>query len=188
MNKKKIGKELLSRKVEKNLEPNGFASASVLIPLLNRENDSHILFTKRSKHVKQHEGEVSFPGGILEEGETPEEAVLRETEEEIGIPSDDITILGRSPSVKTQTSGYIIFPYVGYLRPHPNIQINESEVKDIFEVPIEFLKKENERFEADEDFIGEYYLYKDYRIWGATARVLKKFLDLVFPSHSDKKH
>lgn len=180
MNKKKIREELLSRKLDKNLQPAGFAPASVLIPILNREYESYILFTKRTKHVKRHRGEVSFPGGILKEGETPEEAVLRETEEEIGIASDEITILGRSPSVKTQTSGYIIFPYVGYIQSNPNIQINESEVKDTFEVPIEFLKKENESFEDEEDLIGESYLYKDYRIWGATARVLNRFLDLVF--------
>ncbi|KXA94159.1 hypothetical protein AKJ36_03380, partial [candidate division MSBL1 archaeon SCGC-AAA259I07] len=151
MNKEKIKEALTDQKEKKVLHPNGFALASVLIPILERGDNLYILFTKRSKHVKNHEGEVSFPGGVVEKREDPEEAAIRETEEEIGISSDEVEIMGRSPSVRAWTSRYVILPHVGYIETHPVIRVNKSEVQDTFEVPMEFLKKENRKFDTDED-------------------------------------
>lgn len=192
----------------KNYKPyiNGFQNmkrASVLIPLVC-ENDSYsILFQLRSKKLNYQPGEISFPGGKIEKGESPKEACIRETYEEIGIDKDNLEII--TPlDIYVAPSNLIIHPYVGIIKDMSKLKINEAEVDHVFLVPIDYLLEynpdyytndvriiPNENFPYDKipnkeryEFAkGEYpvwfYEYNNYVIWGITAIILENFLSFV---------
>lgn len=176
LEKEKV-KQALSQ--ERNvISDQSLAPAAVLLPILDRNGKTHILFTKRSKSVKDHKKEISFPGGTRKEGEPLKNAAVRECNEEIGIPSKDVEILGTLDDVDTRT-GYVITPFVGIIRQPCEFKINKNEIDEIIEVPVSFLSRENRKFKENEQFIDKSYLYEDHVIWGATARILKQLLDLI---------
>ena len=192
----------------KNYKPyiNGYKNmkrAAVLIPLVKKDNSYSILFELRSKTMKRQPGEISFPGGIIENNESPKEACLRETFEEIGIKEEDIDII--SPlDVYVYHANLIIHPYLGLIKNTDNLNLNESEVDHVFLVPLNYLldydvtcytndvkvipkddfpynkipNKENYKF-AQGDYPVWFYEYKNYVIWGITARILENFLDFI---------
>ena len=157
----------------------GFHPASVLILLKRACSSAHwnIILTKRASHLKHHPGEISFPGGRYEE--TDESLVMtarRETHEEIGILPDNIEILGKLPQQKT-ISGYLVTPYVGYLKECCELHIDKNEVELTFEVPMDFaLSPHNhqrvQREIAKQVFYFYQIQYNQHRIWGATAKML----------------
>ena len=177
--------------------------ASVLIPLVKENGKYSILFELRSKKMRNQPGEISFPGGKIEEGENPKEACIRETCEELGTTEDNINII--SPlDLYVSHANLIIHPYLGVINDISNFKINKDEVDHIFLVPIDYLMKydanlytndvkviPNEEFPYDkipnkEKYkfaVGEYpvwfYEYKDYVIWGITARILENFLNFI---------
>ena len=192
----------------KNYKPyiNGYKNmkrAAVLIPLVKKDNSYSILFELRSKTMKRQPGEISFPGGIIENNESPKEACLRETLEKIGIKEEDIDII--SPlDVYVSHANLIIHPYLGLIKNTDNLNLNESEVDHVFLVPLNYLldydvtcytndvkvipkddfpynkipNKENYKF-AQGDYPVWFYEYKNYVIWGITARILENFLDFI---------
>lgn len=177
----KLEKEKIKQALPRNrnvISNQNLASSAVVLPTLDRNYKAHILFTKRSKSVKHHKKEISFPGGTQKEGETLKDAAVRECKEEIGISPEDIEILGALDDVSTRT-GYVITPFVGIIPHPPEFKISENEIDEIIEVPISWLSSENQKFEENEQFIVNSYLYKNHVIWGATARILKQFLDLL---------
>jgi len=178
-----IGKMLSSRK-RRVIEHPPFSHAAVLVPLFQKEGDCHLLFTKRSQEVKYHKGEISFPGGVVdEEDKELIYTALREANEEIGLKESDVQIIGVLDDIVTITE-FIVTPIVG-LFPHPYpFKVSEAEIAELIEVPLASLLNEDsfsERkiFRGGQNEIVYAYQYEKYIIWGATARILKQFLDLI---------
>ena len=115
-----------------------YRRAAVLIPLFQANGEYRILFTKRTSRVETHKGQISFPGGGVDEGDaSEEETALREAEEEIGLRRQDVTVLGRTDDALTMVSNYIVHPFVGHI-PYPyDFKINPREVDRILEVPFD---------------------------------------------------
>ena len=154
--------------------------AAVLIPLFKREEEYHLLFTRRTQEVEHHKGQISFPGGARhpEDGSLKTTA-LRESWEEIALHPDVVEVLGELDDLVTGTN-FLVTPFVATIPyPYP-LQPNPVEVEEIIEVPLAALLDErNLREEPGPG--GEPAYFYDYGgrvIWGATARILKQFLDL----------
>ncbi|MCK4858746.1 MAG: CoA pyrophosphatase [candidate division Zixibacteria bacterium] len=158
--------------------------AAVLIPLLVKNGELHVLLTVRTDKVETHKGQVSFPGGVHEDGDKNMLATaLRETSEEVGINPDDIDVLGELDQLISVTD-FIITPYVGII-PHP-YQYNHSrkEIAELLEVPLSFFLDEKNRRSEQHEFRGRaitvyFFDYGKHLIWGVTARILMGFLDLL---------
>ena len=183
----KIRKVLCSRK-RRVIEHPPFSHAAVLVPLFQKDGDCHLLFTKRSEEVKYHKGEVSFPGGVVDEEDRELiHTALREADEEIGLKESDVQIIGVLDDIVTITE-FIVTPIVG-LFPYPYpFKVSEVEIAELIEVPLVSLLgedcfSEREIFRGGQREIVFAYQYGEHVIWGATARILKQFLDLItFPS------
>ena len=153
------------------------SSASVLIPITAREGEAHVILTRRTTTVKHHAGQISFPGGRMEEQDRePEATALREAQEEIGLDPANVEILGSGPLHETAT-GFLIAPIVGRVISDFQPVLQEEEVAEVFDVPLRFLTElDNYRIESREWSGTRRYFYvidfRSYRIWGATARIL----------------
>ena len=157
--------------------------AAVLLPLVRQDNEWHILFTRRTDQVESHKGQVSFPGGACDEGETtPEQTALREVEEEIGIQSRDVKILGKMANLIT-ISYFRVTPVVGVVR-WPNVfQVGKDEVARVFTIPLEWLAKASNRWQFERPnttrTLIAYHPYDGELLWGATARMTVDFLNVL---------
>ena len=178
-----INKMLSSRK-RRVIEHPPFSHAAVLVPLFKKDGGCHLLFTKRSDQVKYHKGEISFPGGVVdEEDKELIGTALREAFEEIGLKESDVQVIGVLDDIVTTTE-FIVTPIVG-LFPYPYaFKISEVEIAELIEVPLSFLLvednlSEREIFRGDQKEVVYFYQYGKHTIWGATARILKQFLDLI---------
>lgn len=151
--------------------------AAVLVPLVAHETGLTVLLTQRTKHLKHHAGQVSFPGGRVEEEDNSRIATaLRETEEEIGLSSEHMEPVGLLDDYETVT-GFLVTPVVAMVRPGFNLRLDAFEVADAFEVPLEFiLDPINHQIHSRErDGVRRRYFVFEYRqryIWGATAGML----------------
>jgi 8-oxo-dGTP pyrophosphatase MutT (NUDIX family) len=161
-----------------------FSHAAVLVPLFQKDGDCHLLFTKRSEEVKYHKGEISFPGGVVDEEDLELiNTALREAHEEIGLKESDVQIIGVLDDIVTITE-FIVTPIVG-LFPYPYpFKVSEVEIAELIEVPLRSLLDEDsfserEIFRGGRKEIVYAYQYGKHIIWGATARILKQFLDLI---------
>ncbi|MGB0671037.1 MAG: CoA pyrophosphatase [Rhodospirillales bacterium] len=160
--------------------------AAVLVPVVGREDGLSILFTRRTDHLHHHAGQISFPGGRVEEGDTSlEDTALRETEEECGLDRRHISLLGRLDDYVTRT-GFRITPVVGLVHPPFGLNPDTFEVAEIFEVPLAFLLdpanrvRESRRFEGTTRYFHA-FPYGDYFIWGATAGMLVNLVSRLAP-------
>lgn len=151
--------------------------AAVLMPIVDHDSGPTVILTERTHHLRTHAGQVSFPGGKVEKQDMgPVDTALRETEEEIGLYRDYIDIVGALEVYETST-GFSITPIVGFVTPGFELSIDENEVADVFEVPLEFvMDPQNHRRESRkwQGQLRHYYamLYGDHYIWGATAGML----------------
>jgi len=152
--------------------------AAVLIPLIERGGGFSVLLTKRTAHLDHHAGQISFPGGRVEDGDTdPVATALRETHEEIGLDPAQVEILGRLDAYMTVT-GFDVVPVVGLVRPPFELRLDPFEVAEAFEVPFHFvLDSANHRreFRETDDGKRRYFYalpYGPHYIWGATAAML----------------
>lgn len=159
--------------------------AAVLVPLVTREDGLTVLLTQRTAHLIHHGGQISFPGGRVEnEDPDPQAAALRETEEEIGLPRDKIDVIGRLDDYATVT-GFHITPVVGLLHPPLSFNPDEFEVAEIFEVPLSFIMDPaNHQRHSRMMPSGEkrwYYAmpYEERYIWGATAGMLVNLQEVL---------
>lgn len=157
-------------------------AAAVLVPFVRRGQDLSILFTRRNQHLRQHAGQVSFPGGGVEERDRDViAAALRETEEETGIAPTLVEPFGYLDCLDT-VSGYCVTPVAGFVRGDYSMRLQSDEVDEVFEVPLDFiLAPENLRHEhilwrGRERAIFAFE-WEGRRIWGATAAILKNLLD-----------
>jgi 8-oxo-dGTP pyrophosphatase MutT (NUDIX family) len=177
-------RKMLSSRKRRVIEHPPFSHAAVLVPLFKKDGGCHLLFTKRSEQVKYHKGEISFPGGVVdEEDKELIGTALREAFEEIGLKENDVQIIGVLDDIVTTTE-FIVTPIVG-LFPYPYpFKVSEVEISELIEVPLSFLLvednlSEREIFRGDEKEVVYFYQYGEHTIWGATARILKQFLDLI---------
>ena len=160
--------------------------AAVLVPLIREADSWSILFSRRADTLSAHGGQVAFPGGVVEDQEALQGAALREAEEEVGIPRGQVELIGRLDDVITN-SGFLVAPFVGIVGPAVSYVIQESEVAEVFEVPLEALMAiDNPEVRyvpfRGKDYPAYFYHYRQYEIWGLTGRMLKAFLDLVWVS------
>jgi 8-oxo-dGTP pyrophosphatase MutT (NUDIX family) len=148
-------------------------------PLLFKANEPYVLFTQRSLEVPTHKGHISFPGGVQESDDADAAtAALRETEEEIGIPPEQIGLLGRLDDHLTNTSDFLITPFVALVPDGAAHITSDQEVARILETPLEFLLDPAHR-EPDARTRHWQYRWQDVVIWGATARILNEFLSIL---------
>ena len=162
------------------------ARAAVLLPLHVDAGEVHVLFTKRSELVEHHKGQISFPGGgyDAEDGDLRITA-LRETWEEIGVAQHHVDLMGQLDEMIT-VSNFLVRPFVGVITepgPYPYIH-SEVEVAEIIEVPLPHLLDDTNVIAEPRVYQGREvtmysYRYRHHVIWGATARILHQFLDLV---------
>ena len=159
--------------------PGEIRPAAVLVPLVRRAAGLTVLFTRRTAHLHDHAGQISFPGGRAEPDESPAATALRETEEEIGLAAGQVEILGHLQDYVTVT-GYRVTPVVGLVRPPLELKADDFEVAEIFEVPLGFLldPANHQRNSVRHDGVQRHYYampYRGYYIWGATAGMLMNF-------------
>jgi len=158
-------------------ETAAITAAAVLVPIVTHREALSVLFTQRTTHLKNHAGQVSFPGGRAEPGDaTPEFTALRETHEEIGLPPAQAEIIARLPDYFTRT-GYRVTPVVGLLTPPLALAPDPREVEEVFEVPLAFLLDPRNHRRETREIQGRtvaYYVmrYESRTIWGATAGML----------------
>lgn len=163
--------------------------ASVLVPLVERDGHLHVLLTRRTDHLHDHAGQVSFPGGRADPDDADAIATaLREAHEEVGLPATAVDVLGTLPVYTTVTS-YVVTPVVGLVDPAARLTVEPFEVDEAFEVPMAFLmnpaKHQRHRFvlgEQAREFLsmpwrgmGHRGVEREYFIWGATAAMLRNF-------------
>ena len=180
---------LLSRNPARPLiTENHYRAAAVLIPLVCDQNKWHLLYTRRTDLVQNHKGQVSFPGGAVEELDSSrEQTALREVYEEIGVQADEIQILGRLPDMLTIT-GYLITPVVGHMNWPLKLHLSQEEVSRAFIVPLDWLANSTNHTETNlilpdgrrRENIIHFDPFDGEKIWGATARLTLNFLQTIF--------
>jgi 8-oxo-dGTP pyrophosphatase MutT (NUDIX family) len=177
--------QAFSRRTKVPLQDSNRKPSAVLIPIYFQEREHRILFTKRTELVHHHKGEISFPGGgFHQEDGTLLNTALRESFEEIGLAPQDVIVLGELDDILTKGSPYIITPFVGSILPEYKFKISDFEIAELIEIPIQALLAEGCRREDPielidgREFAPYVYAYKDKMITGATARILKQFLEI----------
>ncbi len=174
------------------LRPEFGAAAAVLVPLLPRPEGLHVLFTERSKELRAHAGQISFPGGRVElsDADAPA-AALREAHEEVGLDKEDVEILGMLDDCPTFVTGFVITPVVGLINPLAFTSAGRypwnpspAEIAALHELPLaDFLEPRNLRIEMRERegrmFELYWYTVQEQVVWGATARILSQLIQLA---------
>jgi 8-oxo-dGTP pyrophosphatase MutT (NUDIX family) len=178
-------KQALATRTKVHLTDPQRRPSAVLIPIYLQGGQLTILFTKRTELVHHHKGEISFPGGGYHQDDgSLLITALRETFEEIGLDTRDVEILGELDDALTRGSPYIISPFVGSIPPDYKFKLSSFETAEIIEIPIPALLKEGCRreepgYNIDGQPVASYiYAYNGQLIIGATARILKQFLDI----------
>jgi 8-oxo-dGTP pyrophosphatase MutT (NUDIX family) len=194
-----LSEETIARKLQQAIEAAGPSSdgyteidltaeahlkcAAVLVPLIRQDDEWHLLFTRRTDLVESHKGQVSFPGGGCDEGESSaEETALREAEEEVGLHARDVRILGRLTNMITITS-FRVTPVVGVIRWPTVFKVGEHEVARIFTIPLAWLADRRNRWEFNmpgrNRSLIAYHPFDGEMLWGATARMTVDFLKVL---------
>lgn len=177
-------REILARNVSIAIDAPNLRRACVLIPIIRSKRGWSLLLTRRSENLAAHGGQIAFPGGAVEEGESLQEAAIREAQEEVGIPAASVELIGRLDDLITN-SGFLVAPFVGIVDEPIEYVIQASEVVEAFEVPIDALLdsgKPEVRYVSfrNRKVPAYFYPYKQYEIWGLTGRMLKALLDMVW--------
>lgn len=164
--------------------PHPTQKASVLIPLLEKDSQFHLLFTRRSKALRSHSGQVSFPGG--KEDSTDKDALetaLRESHEEIGLAPQQVRILGQLDQI-ISLNFLLVTPFIGLISADFVPQPNALEIESVFEVPVDFFMEEANHsiteYQIKRQYSAHHFHFKDYDIWGLTAMLILQFLKIGF--------
>ena len=170
---------VVDSKSDKSLTP-----AAVLVPLVDRGDELTVLLTLRTDHLRDHAGQISFPGGRIEGADdSPEAAALRETEEEIGRLSARIEVIGRLDNYETRT-GFAVTPVVGIVTLPLRLRLDALEVAEIFEVPLAYILDPINHKQPDNKVDGErgehhVITYESWYIWGLTAGILVNLYEVL---------
>ena len=161
--------------------PRGYLRAGVLVPLIATPGSVDLLFTKRTEHVETHKGQISFPGGVVEDGDRDiVHTALREAEEELGVERADVEPLGLLEDLTTPT-GFVITPVLGLFSQTPRLRPNPAEVAEVFTVPLDFFadpasaEREFRTVNGRQRELWKYQ-YGGHLIWGATAMIIRSLL------------
>lgn len=175
---------LLNGRTRRTLPVGANRKACVLVPLLFHDGALNLLLTKRTDDVEHHKGQISFPGGMVDEGDRSDiDTALRETEEEIGIPRSAIVTLGLLDDIHIPT-GFIVTPVVGYIDCSPEVHTNPGEVAEVLVIPFHkffdpALHRTEERLlRGAMRSIHIYTVWKE-PVWGATAHIIHEFTTLL---------
>ena len=165
--------------------PRLLRDAAVLIPVVDRGDEASVILTKRAETLTSHSGQVAFPGGRIDPTDaSPEDAALREAEEEIGLDPDHVEIVGRMPDY-VSGSGYRIAPVLSIVRPGFRLTINQHEVDAAFEVPLRFLMDPANHTQTSREFDSRVWVFYDMpyggqRIWGVTAGIIRTLSERLY--------
>jgi 8-oxo-dGTP pyrophosphatase MutT (NUDIX family) len=181
---------LLSPEEAIALEVRGRINAAVLVPLYLEDDGLHGVFTKRRDDLRRHPGEISFPGGRYDEGESDLRATaLREANEEIGLPPTAVEILGALQPTPTIATGYAVYPFVGLIESGRTWTLSAREVAEVIELPLSTLLAGYARRRLVRRGLPirtDTYLVGQNLIWGATARILADLFDRIGPLVSER--
>lgn len=174
---------------ENPVVPEKYKKASVLILLFQKKDTWYTVLMKRTSRFKndKHKGQISFPGGQAEPFDVDKAATaLRETEEEIGVPASDITILGGLTDLYIPVSNFLVNPYVGYYEGEPDFRPEKNEVAEIIQVPLSELLNDSIRKIKDLDLPNgftlenvPYFDIENHVVWGATSMILSEFIHVL---------
>jgi 8-oxo-dGTP pyrophosphatase MutT (NUDIX family) len=164
--------------------------AAVLVGLIDRGDDYGVLLTLRPDTMPSHAGQIAFPGGRIEPGETPLAAALREAHEEVGVDPGSVRVIGQGDTYLTG-SGFAISPFVGLLPPGFVAAPHAREVADVFETPLSFLMDQANHQRHEREYRGAlraYYAmpHNGRYIWGATAGMIKSLYDRLYGPDSGR--
>ncbi len=179
-----LTRERLAARRRRVVEPGPLVRAAVLVPLVER-GGPHVIFAKRTDRVGTHRGQISFPGGTIDPADpSPLDAALRESEEEVGLPRAAVEPLGALDDTETFATQFVITPWVGVVREPVVWRPDGEEIEEVIEVPFASLvERANFRVEHwERDGVVRPVYFYDWGgevIWGATARIVKHYLDLV---------
>lgn len=180
-----IGDHILNPSVRLSGDGIRLKDAAVLVPVIDDGDDARVIFTQRTKTLRNHSGQISFPGGGIDaQDRSPEEAALRETEEEIGVSRRFIETVGRMPDYISGT-GFRIKPVLAVVRPGFTLTPNPAEVDEVFEVPLSFLmnpanhSRGSRMFQGRERFFYE-MPYGERYIWGITAGIVRSIYERFY--------
>lgn len=157
-------------------------SASILIPIFEQDGMANIVLTRRSAELRRHAGEVAFPGGKLEEGETAEQAAIREAYEEIGLDPADVEIEGRLITSATMSSFMSVVAIVATIPNPVSYRLNPNEVEKVFSFPASYLFQQNVHsvefwpLADGGQYEMHFFDFGEDLAWGATARILYEFM------------
>jgi 8-oxo-dGTP pyrophosphatase MutT (NUDIX family) len=181
---------LLSPEEAIALEVRGRINAAVLVPLYLEDDGLHGVFTKRRDDLRRHPGEISFPGGRYDEGESDLRATaLREANEEIGLPPTAVEILGALQPTPTIATGYAVYPFVALIESGRTWTLSAREVAEVIELPLSALLAGYARRRLVRRGLPirtDTYLVGENLIWGATARILADLFDRIGPLVSER--
>ena len=168
----------------KSTEKKTSIPAAVLILLYPIKNKWHFFLTKRTNTVGHHKGQISLPGGMLEKGESHKEAAIRETFEELGVQSEDINIIGPLTPLYIPISNFKIFPFVGWIKSNPELNIQFNEVSKVFSPSIFSLMDPQTKKIKDSILLGQkvkipFFNLKNEVVWGATSMIISEFKNIL---------
>jgi 8-oxo-dGTP pyrophosphatase MutT (NUDIX family) len=179
-----LTRERLGQRERRVVPPGPLVRAAVLVPIIDRGQPA-LLFAKRTERVGHHKGQISFPGGVVRpEDPSSLDAALRECDEEIGLAPHAVETLGTLDDTETVATQFVITPFVGLIREPPAWRPDGEEIEKVIEVPLAALLEDGSfRVETWERAGGTravyFFDYQGETIWGATARILKHYLELV---------
>ncbi|MBP8000029.1 MAG: CoA pyrophosphatase [Chloroflexi bacterium] len=154
---------------------------AVLLLLYPKQDQLHLVLTRRRDDLNSHAGQISFPGGRQDEGESLTQTALREAHEEVGVDAAQIHVLGELTPIYIPPSDFEVHPFVGWLAAAPTFYPAEWEVAEIVEVPLSHLLNPTTKRQEPRDFNGltlqiPYYAVGEHKVWGATAIMLSEFM------------
>ena len=160
----------------------GRTEAAVLVPLHGWPDNPGLVFTERRHDLRRHAGEISFPGGRRDPGETLLETALREAEEEIKLSRDEVEVVGALPPIGTFVTNYKVHPFVGLIEPGLPFEPNPAEVESVIVASLDALRTGYDKrrlVRRGVPFRTDTYVVDDHLIWGATARILGELLERI---------
>ena len=158
--------------------------AAILVALFEKDGEYCFPMIKRPENIKNHPGQIALPGGAKEKEESLEETALREAQEEIGIDTDKVEIIGKLTPIPVPVSGYLVQTYIGIIDEEPEWKLSKDEVADFFILKLsELISADNGYYEKWNlrGFDAKVPIFKigNLKIWGATASVLSEFIELT---------